>query len=74
MLEHKLLVAVEKYFGEGNFIFQQDNARCHKSKNSKKCQEEHNVPVLKWPANSLDMNPIELLWNILNRKVKNKAP
>lgn len=74
VLEHKLLPTVEKYFGDGNFIFQQDNASCHKSNNSKKWLEENNVPVLEWPANSPDMNPIESLWNILKRNVRNKAP
>ena len=69
MCWYKLLPVVEKYFGDDNFIFQQDNASCHKSKNSKKWLKEHNVTLLEWPANSLDINPIESLWNM-----RNKAP
>jgi hypothetical protein len=57
----------------GDFIFQQDGARCHTSAASIKYLEEH-VPILlppeMWPPNSPDLNPLDYgLWEILERMV-----
>ncbi len=35
---------------------------------------EHGVGVLDWPANSPDLKPIENLWSIVKRKMRNKRP
>ncbi len=35
---------------------------------------DHGVGVLDWPANSADLNPIENLWGIVKRKMRNKRP
>ncbi|KAK3574851.1 hypothetical protein QTP86_018316 [Hemibagrus guttatus] len=35
---------------------------------------DHGVVVLDWPANSQDLNPIENLWGIVKRKMRNKRP
>ncbi len=35
---------------------------------------DHGVGVLDWPANSQDLNPIENLWGIVKRKMRNKRP
>ncbi len=55
-------------------IFQQDLAPAHTAKSTKSWLNDHGVGVLDWPANSPDLNPIENLWSIVKRKMRNKRP
>ncbi len=36
--------------------------------------KDHGIPVLNWPANSPDLNPIENLWCIVKRKMRYARP
>ena len=49
-----------KQFGEGPFLFQHDNAPVHKAKSIQKWFVEIGVEELDWPAQSPDLNSIEL--------------
>ncbi len=43
-------------------------------KATKSWLNDHGVGVLDWPANSPDLNPIEIIWGIVKRKMRNKRP
>ncbi len=74
ILEHFMLPSADQLFKDADFIFQQDLAPAHTAKNTKSWLNDHGVGVLDWPANSPDLNPIENLWGIVKRKMRNKRP
>ena len=53
-------------------IFMHDGAPCHRSKVVKEFLEQKLIQMLEWPGNSLDLNPLKKLWNLMNNKVSEK--
>ncbi len=74
ILEHFMLPSADKLYGDADFIFQQDLAPAHTAKGTKSWFNDHGVTVLDWPANSPDLNPIENLWSIIKRKMRDTRP
>uniref|UniRef100_A0A1I7XDJ0 DDE_3 domain-containing protein n=1 Tax=Heterorhabditis bacteriophora TaxID=37862 RepID=A0A1I7XDJ0_HETBA len=49
----------------------QGNAPSHQSAYTKRMFEENNVAFLSWPAESPDLNPVELVWGSMKNHIKN---
>jgi hypothetical protein len=54
-------------------LFQQDNAPCHAAKLTKTFFNSRKIKTLPWPANSLDMNIIEHVWNMLDIRLGQRS-
>ena len=68
---------METVFHDDCGLDQQDNVPYHKAKMVQDWFEEHNheFEVLTWPPNSPELNPIEHLWDVLDKQVRSiEAP
>ena len=57
-----------------NVTFQHDNARPHTAILTRNFLTQSNINVLPWPAMSPDLNPIEHLWDRIDRQIRSQIP
>ena len=69
ILKFCALPSIKHHFKDGDGIFQQDNAPCHTAITVKKWMDGK-MPLLPWPGNSPDMNPIEHVWDYIGHKIQ----
>lgn len=50
-----MLPSAEKFFGDANFLFQQDVAPARNAKTTTNWFADHDITVLDWPGNSPDL-------------------
>ncbi len=74
IFEHFILPSADKLYGDADFIFQQDLASAHTAKGTKNWYNDHGFTVLDWPSNSPDLNPVDNLWSIVKRKMRDTRP
>ena len=53
-----------------DYYFQQDNDPKHTAARTKQWFEDNEIEVLSWPPQSPDLNPIEHLWNDIDRHLR----
>ena len=74
--EEVLPLFIENTFDSSNpnWMFMHDCAPSHRSKYTLKWFENKGIEIIKWPAVSPDFNPIENLWDLIDKKIeKNRA-
>jgi hypothetical protein len=54
-------------------VFQQDNARPHTARLTTAFLTANNINTLSWPSLSPDLNPIEHIWDELDRRLRARA-
>ena len=57
-----------------NKMFQQDNACAHTARATRDFLQQKNVNVMNWRALSPDLNPIEHLWDEIQRRLNEEQP
>ncbi len=55
-------------------VFQQDNAKPHTAAITTAWLHSRRVRVLNWPLCSPDLSPIENIWRIIKRKIRQRRP
>lgn len=53
-----------------NFRLMHENARVHIAGIVQQYLEEVKIPTMIWPPRSLDLNPIEHMWDVMGRRLR----
>jgi transposase len=73
ILAHHLVGPATRMYPEG-FVLQQDRATPHTAKFTSNWLDEKGIQHFLTPPNSPELNPIELVWNIMESRVSAKNP
>lgn len=54
---------------KNDFIFQQDNAPCHTTREVYDFFDKKGIKTLDWPSQSPDLSPIENVWGLIKQEI-----
>ncbi|CAF4645019.1 unnamed protein product [Rotaria sp. Silwood2] len=76
VIEEALPMFIENTFDapNNNWAYMHDNALAHRSKYTADWFENNHINVLEWPSNSPDMNPIENVWDYMDKQLRKLKP
>lgn len=69
-MNENLFQSVEKFGTDRVYVFQQDNDLKY-TRIVKKCFKESGISIIFWSPQSSNLNPIEYLWDELDRQIQN---
>jgi transposase len=72
ILEENLQKSAKKLFKRKKWIYQQDNDPKHTSHVMRNYFAEKKISLLEWPSQSPDLNPIEHLWDAMEKATSNR--
>ena len=74
LLKHFLPLVAERQRRRKATILQDDNAPVHRASVVTSWKNNHCLESLEWPAQSLNLNPIENLWMVLEKATSKRCP
>lgn len=65
---------MDEHLGRKKWLFMQDGAPAHTSKRTMQYLNQRCRLLKRWPPNSPDLNPIEHLWSIMDKRITKEQP